>query len=436
MNLNHHFFLSDDAVLVNGAKNSVLLDLQGNKVYRVNASAKQVIELGERGLRLMDVMGKCSPELETSDVLSFVREIGNLGLLKFSAKPKSPNLKKRSSPKLDFLWIELTSRCNLRCIHCYAESESVVGGEVKQLGVLCEDEVKKLIDEAAALGCRKLQFTGGEPMLRRDLRELIEHAGARGFEFIEVFTNGTLLTESMIRFLADRGVNVAMSIHSYKAENHDAITGVSGSFEKTMSSLELLLAYGVPTRCATVAMKQNEDDLDGTSYFLSRLGVFDRPPDPIRPSGRGMDVENWPKNYGLRFMQTTPSFLVSREAFERNSQWNSCWCGKIAVTSTGDVIPCVFARGLVAGNVKQQGLTEIIKGQVMLGYWGLTKDQVQVCRDCEFRYVCEDCRPLAYGSAGNLHAKSPRCTYNPYTGDWVGPEIGEARGRPGRCVGT
>ncbi|MEM2367799.1 MAG: SPASM domain-containing protein, partial [Candidatus Bathyarchaeia archaeon] len=147
-------------------------------------------------------------------------------------------------------------------------------------------------------------------------------------------------------------------------------------------------------------------------------GVYTRPPDPIRPSGRGRNMENWPTEYGQAFLQTKPSFIISRENYEKNKRWNSCWFGKAAVTSSGNVIPCVFARDQVVGNVKHQSLAEIILGEKMLRLWGLNRDQIEVCRDCEYRYVCEDCRPWAYGLTGNLYAKSPRCTYNPYTGEW------------------
>ncbi len=428
--LNHHFFLSEGKVLVNGNKNSVVLDLQDSKIYRVNASARRIIELGEQGLKVAEAIEKLSPEFEVSDVLSFLEELSGQELILLSANPKLRNPANWPSSKLNFLWIEITPRCNLRCVHCYAEAEA---GENKRLSGLSTEEIKRVIGEAAALGCRRLQFTGGEPTLRRDLRELIKYAKAEGFEFIEIFTNSTLLTEPMIRFFAEAGVHVALSIYSYRPETHDAITRVLGSFERTMNSLKLLLAYGVPIRCAVVAMKQNEDELDGTSYFLSKLGVLDRVPDPIRPSGRGKTMENWPQKYGLRFMQTQPLFLVNQENYERNRRWNSCWFGKAAVTGLGDVLPCVFARDQVAGNVKEQSLAEIILGERMLSFWGLTKDQVEGCRDCEYRYVCEDCRPWACGFASNLYAKSPRCTYNPYTGEWV--KTGEALSLAVGCVG-
>ncbi|UCE15874.1 MAG: radical SAM protein [Candidatus Bathyarchaeota archaeon] len=432
--LSNYFFLSEKKALVNGAKNSIIIDLKASKIYRVNSSARRIIELGEQGSKVAEVAKKQCFDLDGEDVYSFIKEIADLGLIRISARPKTSSPKEDRLPKLDFLWIEVSSRCNLRCVHCYAESKAGAEDEAEQPNDLSNEEIRKVIDEAAALGCRRLQLTGGEPMLRSDIKSLVEYAKTKGFEFIEVFTNGTLLTEPVVKFFADKGVNVAMSIYSYRGDTHDAITRVHGSFGRTLNSLKLLLAYKVPTRCAIVAMKQNEDDLNGTSYFLSKLGVLFRPPDPIRPSGRGTNLKNWPQTYGQLFMQTQPSFLTSEEAYERNSQWNSCWLGKATVTSCGNVMPCVFARDLVVGNIKQQGMAEIIEGPAMLSYWGLTRDQVEVCKDCEFRYVCEDCRPWAYGFTGNLYAKSPRCTYDPYTGKWAGAT--EAKSQASECVGT
>ena len=424
---NHYFFLSQGKVLVDGVKNSVVLDLGDGKIYRVNASAKRIIQLGEKGLKVAETIERLNPEIEASEVCSFLEDLSGKGLLQISVDSKKLTIEEQPSFKLDFLWIEVTSCCNLRCIHCYAEA-----CENKQLDGLSTEGIKKVISEAAALGCRRLQFTGGEPTLRGDLRGLIKHAKAEGFEFIEIFTNGTLLEESMIKFLAEESVHVALSIYSYRSETHDAITRVPGSFERTMNNLKFLLAYSVSTRCAIVAMKQNEDELDGTCYFLSKLGVLDRTPDPIRPSGRGKTMENWPEKYGLRFMRTQPVFLVSQKNYDRNREMNSCWFGKVAVTNSGDVLPCVFSRDQKAGNVKRQSLTDIVKSEKMMSFWTLTKDKVEKCKDCEYRYVCEDCRPLAYGFESSLYAKSPRCTYDPYTGEWM--EAEEPRGLAGGCV--
>ncbi len=416
MIFSQYFFLGSGKIIVHGVKHSVLLDLKDCKIYSLNPLARHILDLGERGLNIKEVIEKLNSELEASGVIDFLNELLDHDMIQLSNEPKQENLQTSPLPKLDFLWIEVTSHCNLHCIHCYADSEAI---EVEQPSSLSIEELKKVIDEAARLNCRKVQLTGGEPTLIEDLKELIKHAKAKGFEFIEVFTNGTLLTESMVGFLAEENIHVAMSLYSYKADTHDAITRVPGSFEKTMNSLKLLLAYGVMTRCAVIAMKLNLDDLDGTCYLLSQLGVFFMPPDPIRPTGRGKSMENWSHRYYQNSMLTCPSFFISSDTYERNHRWNSCWFGKAAVTSNGDVIPCVFARDHVTSNIKRQSLSEIVFGKEMLSLWSITKDKLEICGNCEYRYICGDCRPWAYGFTGNLYAKSPRCCYNPSTGEWM-----------------
>ena len=424
---NHFFFLSDGKVLVDGAKNSIVLDLADSKIYRLNASAKRIIQLGEKGLKVGETTEKLSADIEASEVYSFLDELSGKGLIQISPSSKKQCIEEKPCFGLDFLWIEVTSRCNLHCVHCYAEAS-----EKMQLDGLSSNEIKKVISQAAELGCRRLQFTGGEATLRKDLKNLIEHAKTEGFEFIEIFTNGTLLEEDMIKFLAEKGIHVALSIYSYRPETHDAITKVKGSYERTIGSLKLLLAYGVSTRCAIVAMKQNEEELDGTTHYLAKLGVLDRSPDPIRPSGRGKTMDNVPEKYMRRFMRTKPVFLVSQKTYYRNRQMNSCWFGKLAITNSGDVLPCVFSRDQIAGNVKEQDLANIVKSERMMNFWTLTKDKIEKCKDCEYRYVCEDCRPLAYGFENNLFGKSPRCTYDPYSGEWM--ETDEANGLANGCI--
>lgn len=388
-----------------------MLDVSEGRAFRPNESARRIIELGEQGLTVSETVELLKSEFEALDIRSFIDDLCNHDLINLSLYPNTHD-KMLVSPKLEFLWIELTSACNQRCIHCYADSYPMQDG-----GLSCE-KIKHVIDEAALLGCKAIQFTGGECTLREDLLELIMHTKSRNFEFIEIFTNGTLLNESLIKVLAAENVYVAMSLHSFRAKTHDYITNLPGGFDRTMESLQLLLAYGVPTRCETVAMKQNEDELEAISLFLNLLGMRGRPPDPIRPCGRGHLRDNWPETYGLRCIRTKPCFSISREIYEKNKRGNSCWFGKASITSSGDVLPCIFARDMVVGNITNQTLSEIVSGNYMKQLWLLNHDKIYVCKNCEYRYLCGDCRPLAYGSTGDLLAKNPRCTYDPYSGEW------------------
>jgi radical SAM protein with 4Fe4S-binding SPASM domain len=129
-------------------------------------------------------------------------------------------------------------------------------------------------------------------------------------------------------------------------------------------------------------------------------------------------------------MRTRPDFCVDKELYVKSQHWNNCWFGKAAITSEGEVMPCVFARDQVAGNLNENSLQFIVENSLSQ-YWKLTRDKISVCRDCEYRYICKDCRPWAYGYSGDLHAKSPTCTYDPYTGEWGEAELALGNSKQG-----
>jgi radical SAM protein with 4Fe4S-binding SPASM domain len=404
-------YLTGDKALVEGAKYALVIDFKTGGLHRLNAPACQILKLSKQGVSVEQAMERMDLEPESAD--SFLASLLGQNLITVENAPQEvrPENKPPLAPELRFIWLEVTSRCNLRCIHCYAEATAHKTEEPSTAILL------NRLDQAADLGCRNVQLTGGECTLRSDLKELLSHARQKKYEIVEIFTNATLLDEDLIRFLTENKVQVAVSLYSYKSSSHNIIAGVPGSHSKTLENLKLLLAYGVQVRGSIIAMKQNEKELKATEFFLRELGVASGPADPVRPCGRGSGMKNWPEKYGLSIMRTGPDFLPERRQFDSNHCWNSCWFGKAAITAEGEVLPCVFERELVAGNLSEHSLEWIVHNGLR-PYWELTRDKVSVCRDCEYRYICQDCRPWAYGYTGDLYAKTPTCTYNPYTGEW------------------
>ena len=86
---------------------------------------------------------------------------------------------------------------------------------------------------------------------------------------------------------------------------------------------------------------------------------------------------------------TKPEFYTNKTTFLMNQFYNSCWNGKIAITSTGNILPCIFARNQILGNIKTNALAEL-KNEIIKS-WEITKDDIEICKDCEFRYCCHDC---------------------------------------------
>jgi len=393
------FHFSDRCHLITGAKRAAIYDLEKGDVYSLNEAALKVIN-------------------GFPDKFGFWRKLTEMGLIETSHNTSLSSVESKiPQVGLEFMWLELTEKCNQKCLHCYASAGEFV--QTRELSVAKWEEV---MGEGSVLGCRRLQFIGGEPLLFRGIFDLAQAASDLNYEFIEIFTNGTLLDENKIEKIKELGIHVAISLYSIVPEIHDTVTQVPGSFQKTFKALEMLREAKIPTRIGIVVMKQNEDTALETRRRLQEMRFNDVGIDVLRPTGRGSCNYLLPKDEIIQTwaLMTKPDFSVNEEEFYRNQHWNSCWAGKIAITADGGIMPCIFARKHVVSNV-ERGLGEAVNSEKLQHLWKITKDQVEGCRDCEYRYACHDCRPLAEDTTGNLYAKSPRCTYNPLIGKWVKP---------------
>lgn len=238
---------------------------------------------------------------------------------------------------LDFLWLELTNRCNLKCVHCYTESTPQTGDR----DLLTAEDYLSVMNQAYALGCRKMQFIGGEPQLNRDFHRLLVASKAIGFEFVEVFTNLTRLDDETVRFARGAGVRFATSVYSDKPEVHQAITRNRSSHERTIRNLKRLIDSEIVTRAAVIQIDQTPSEIQTTKRFLSDLGVRHIRDSRVRAFGRGENV------------------LSQRS--DMSELCGHCWSGRICVAPDGDVYPCVMARQWPVGNVRETPLARIVQ---------------------------------------------------------------------------
>ena len=408
-----YFRLHDYCHLIRGAKRGAIYNTQTGSVLSVNQGAAELItDCRQHSLEdLMDVTDETN-----RCYVAFLESLAAKGFGSLYVNiPADSAIPLPDSPvQLDFLWLELTGLCNNRCLHCYAASGPAECGDAVPYDIWLS-----VISQARQAGAAAIQLIGGEPLLYPRWRELVEHAKAEGYDVIEIFTNATLITDSDIAFFQQQGVQIATTVYADCGAIHDGITLNSGSFAKTYGAIEKILAARIPLRIASIIMKPNENEAAGIMDLCERLGVEVNPPDVVRPTGRGDDEKLRPDNYKKPSIR--PPFYTDAESFAKARQWHPCLAGKLAVTSTGDVIPCIFARSQVCGNVLSQSLADIISGDRLQECWQTTKDMVDKCMDCEYRYACSDCRPLAQGNDDGKRwlACSRECLYNPYTGIWA-----------------
>lgn len=241
---------------------------------------------------------------------------------------------------LDFLWLEVTPKCNLHCIHCYANSSP----NRQLIQKIQFEDWMRLLDEAYVLGCRKVQFIGGEPTLYPHLSQQIAHAYDDGYEYIEVFTNGTLINDSLLENFCKFSVKLAFSFYASHEDIHDLITMRKGSFLRTLKGIKSAIDAGLSVRVGIIAMQANSGDIEQTKTLLTDMGIEAVGIDRIRGIGRGVNLST-----------NEPSL---RELC------GNCWQGKLCIDSNGQVFPCVFARFCQVGFIND-GLRNILNGNIL-----------------------------------------------------------------------
>lgn len=268
--------------------------------------------------------------------------------------------------ELNFIWLEITARCNLSCVHCYAES----GPRAAREGAMTYDDWTGVLGQAYDLGCRSVQFIGGEPTEYPRLADLLKHASDVGFTFMEVFTNATALTAKLIDCFVRQRVHVAVSFYADDPLIHDRVTLVPGSWRRTIAGIDAVISAGLPIRVCVIETGQNAGHLARARTFLQSHGVSNIQADRKRGVGRG----------------STHS-LGGDERFDELC--GRCWRGLLCVTSARQVFPCVFSRRTMLGDVST-GLSEIVRTAKLAQF----RNAVQ---------AMSEARARSRGRAGQLH---------------------------------
>lgn len=213
--------------------------------------------------------------VESSDVLRYKRSSAELpsGLLQFS-RDKKPVV----------VW-NCTRTCNLKCVHCYAESDA------KAYDQLSTGEAKSMIDDLAAFGSPVLLFSGGEPCMRRDLVELMHYAKNSGMRVV-LSTNGTLVTPELAKSFADVGLSyVGVSIDG-GPETHDSFRGVDGSFDRAMEGLSNAQEAGIKVGLRMTMNKLNYQEVDSVFDIMREKGINRACFYHLVYTGRGSEMMN------------------------------------------------------------------------------------------------------------------------------------------------
>ncbi len=331
--------------------------------------------------------------------------------------------------------IDLTYECPLNCVHCFAK-----GSESVHPALMDTRMVKGLLDQAADLGVLEVVFSGGEPLLRKDLWELVEYARQLRF-VVRLKTSGIYLRSQDIDFMASLGlVWVDISLHGGRPETHDAVTRVPGSFDKAMAAILDLHKAGIRVQVNSSALRFNYQEVPELQARFHDMGIGNGITMWVMPSETKGEA---PQAYAMEhdaFVHVSLAMLQKNGGHPPHTDGYDlseplCYAGRSAmhVGPDGLVHPCV-AWPVVAGDLKQQGLREIWFDSPLfkrIRSWFM-RDRVQ-CKTCNLFGYCNFCPGRAFQATGDSLMPYPdACTTAQWTREAYEQFFGSAPDAPGK----
>ncbi len=317
-----------------------------------------------------------------------------------------------------------TNECNLSCKHCYRDAGSKGDSELNT------DEGKRLIGQIADAGFRMMIFSGGEPLMRPDIFELIEFARDRGLRPV-MGTNGTLITPSTAVKLKKVGLMaIGISLDSVDTGKHDDFRGKEGAWQAAVDGMKNCAKAGLRFQIHTTVLDWNYDEVEHITDFAVEIGAAAHHIFFMVPTGRAVNIEEESLRAAqyeklLRRILTkqqkvdieikptcAPQFMrIAKQMgmevrFQRGCLAGISYC---IVNPLGYVQPCAYLD-IKVGNVREEGFKDIWNDSEV--FKTLQSGQYKgSCGSCEYKEICGGCRARAYFYHGDYMAEEPWCLY-------------------------
>lgn len=330
--------------------------------------------------------------------------------------------------------VEFNRACNYRCPYCYAcdEDSSEDEGDL-----ITSPEIDSVIDQAAALGVRKIVVLGGEPLLYRELEEKIERITKRGMR-AEVFTNGALMNGETAAMLFRNRARVVLKLNSLDQAVQERMTGVKGALEKTFRALAILREAGYSgapglLAASSVICSENEKDMTALWRYLRNEGIIPYF-EILTPQGRMR--RNAHLHVPPRRLEEIFREIAEIDRVEFGRDWTPqpplvggcCFRHHYSclVNAGGVVMPCVGVT-IPIGNIREKSLKDIIFGSKVLQDLKSYENRIKgPCGRCDKKDRCYGCRGAAYQMTGDYLASDPLCWRNADCRDEI---LGEENGK-------
>ena len=321
----------------------------------------------------------------------------------------------------------VTRRCNLYCDHCYRESGPEAGDVSRELSTA---EGFNLLEDLQKTGFRLIIFSGGEPLLRLDLVELVVRASELGL-YPVLGTNALEISQEKLESLIAAGLKgMGISLDSVRPEVHDEFRGREGAWEKTVASIKKIVDAGVPVQINTTLTENNYAELDDLIDFAREVGARALHPFFLVPTGRAKEIESSSlraKKYQqmiekvLKRQQQVeielkptcaPQFLVQAEKMGLDLRFSrGCLAGVsyCCILPEGEVHICPYLP-VEVGNIRENSFSEIWNDSPIFQKLRDYSSYQDKCGSCSEVDICGGCRARAYYySEGDYLAADPWC---------------------------
>jgi radical SAM protein with 4Fe4S-binding SPASM domain len=365
------------------------------------------------------------------DVLSFVSRLMERGLL-WKDEPKPRDVPAR----LSSVWLHVTRKCNLRCPYCYFDAGEASKNE------LTADEMTSLFRELSSMGVEGVNVSGGEPLTRKDIVELLRSGHSLGLKFC-LISNGLLWDEATAKEILRYVASVQITIDGSNERTNQKLRG-EGSFRRAVSTIKMIQTLGFDNVILAFTMTRlNAHDLLSMVDLAYSLRVKTLHINNFMPVGRGgrnrylaVRMNQFSELMNQAYLKYQN--LLQREGQEEKdalsppvlnlhisgSQYEKvlvplkrlcCGLGVqlVSVDSTGTVYPCpsLHLPGFELGNIREKSFADIYEHGRGI-YEKMTVDNIQGCKDCRLRYLCGGgCRVLAFDKGNSLLAKDRWCGF-------------------------
>lgn len=318
-----------------------------------------------------------------------------------------------------------TNACNLYCKHCYRDAGIRADEE------LDTEEGFTLIDQIADAGFKIMIFSGGEPLMRDDIFELVARAKEKGLR--PVFgTNGTLITGKTARKLKESGaMAMGISLDSVDPKNHDDFREMQGAWQGAVDGMRACREAGLPFQVHTTVMDWNMPEVEKLTDFSEQIGAVGHHIFFLVPTGRAVNIEEeslraeqyeelliriMKKQAGVKIeLKPTcaPQFMrIASQLGIKTRFSKGCLAGLsyCIISPKGTVQPCAYLN-IAAGNVREKSFAEIWNNAPVFKILR-TEEYKNGCGSCQYKKICGGCRARAYFYHGDYMAEEPWCLYH------------------------